>query len=63
MDSTTLKDVTLLAIRPEAEPQAVQIDAWLGDLYLGQRTFYAYKSIAEAKKVATRYIKQYGSLN
>jgi hypothetical protein len=63
MDSTTLKDVTLTALRPEAEPRAVQIDAWLGDVYLGQRTYYAEESIANAKRLAKRYIQQNGSLH
>ena len=58
-----LLEITLLAQRPEAEPKAVQIDAWIGDLYLGQRTYYAQKSIAAAKHTALRHIKQYGSLH
>lgn len=58
-----LKDLVFLTSRPQAEPQAVQVDVWIGDLYLGQRTFYAQPSIAKAKKIAKRYIEQYGSLN
>jgi len=58
-----LKDSRMLTVRPEAEPSAVQIDVWLGDLYLGQRTFYGYSSVKKAKDMALRYIKNYGSLN
>jgi len=62
MDDKTLREVEYKVIRPEAEPRAVQIDAWLGDLYLGQRTFYA-SSIKDAKYDARQRIKKFGSLN
>jgi hypothetical protein len=62
MDNKTLRQVKYIMVRPEAEPRAVQIDAWLGDLYLGQRTYYA-SSIANAKSEARNRIKRCGSLN
>lgn len=62
MDNKTLQEITYIVVRPEAEPRAVQIDAYLGDLYLGQRTYYA-SSVKQAKANAVRYIRQYGSLN
>lgn len=62
MDSKTLRQVKYIMVRPEAEPRAVQVDAWLGDLYLGQRTYYA-SSIANAKSEARNRIKRCGSLN
>lgn len=62
MDAQTLRQVKYKVIRPEAEPRAVQIDAWLGDLYLGQYTFYA-SSIQDAKHDARQRIKKFGSLN
>lgn len=62
MDEKTLRQVTYKMVRPEAEPRAVQVDAWLGDLYLGQRTYYA-SSIANAKSEARNRIKRCGSLN
>jgi hypothetical protein len=62
MDTVTLKEVKLVALRPEAEPRAVQIDAWLGDLYLGQFTYYA-SSVKNAKQSALNRIKRFGSLN
>ena len=62
MDDKTLRQVTYKMVRPEAEPRAVQVDAWLGDLYLGQRTYYA-SSIANAKSEARNRIKRCGSLN
>lgn len=62
LTKTNLRDLQLTVVRPEAEPRAVQVDAWLGDLYLGQRTFYA-STIANAKQSAIRIINQFGSLN
>lgn len=62
MNAKTLNDVLLVAFRPAAEPNAVQIDAYLGDLYLGQRTYYG-TSLNIAKSMARSYIKQHGSLN
>lgn len=62
MDEKTLRAVKYKVVRPEAEPRAVQIDAWLGDLYLGQHTFYA-SSIQDAKHDARQRIKRLGSLN
>jgi hypothetical protein len=62
MDTQTLQQVEYIVVRPEAEPRAVQIDAWLGDLYLGQRTFY-HSSVKDAKYDAKQRIKQFGSLN
>jgi hypothetical protein len=62
LTQTNLKDLELVLVRPEAEPRAVQVDAWLGDLYLGQRTFYA-STIKEAHNSAVRIINQHGSLN
>ena len=62
MNEKTLRQVTYKMIRPECEPRAVQVDAWLGDLYLGQRTYYA-SSVANAKSEARNRIKRCGSLN
>lgn len=62
MDEKTLRQVKYIMVRPEAEPRAVQVDAWLGDLYLGQRTYYA-SSVANAKSEARNRIKRCGSLN
>lgn len=62
MDDKTLRQVKYIMVRPEAEPRAVQVDAWLGDLYLGQRTYYA-SSLANAKSEARNRIKRCGSLN
>ena len=62
MDDKTLRQVRYVMVRPEAEPRAVQIDAYLGDLYLGQRTYYA-SSMASAKSEARNRIKRVGSLN
>lgn len=62
MDDKTLRQVRYIVIRPECEPRAVQVDAYLGDLYLGQRTYYA-SSIANAKSEARNRIKRLGSLN
>jgi hypothetical protein len=62
MDTQTLKEVQLIVKRPEAEPRAVQIDAWLGDLYLGQFTYYA-STVKNAKANALRRIRTIGSLN
>lgn len=58
-----MEDVTLKIIRPNGEPNAVQIDAYIGDLYLGQRTYYAQPSILKAQCSALNYITQHGSLN
>jgi len=55
-----LKDIRMLTVRTEAEPRAVQMDVWLGELYLGQRTFYGYSSVKKAKDMAPSYIKNYG---
>lgn len=63
LTTTNLKDIRMLVVRPEAEPTAVQIDVWLGDLYMGQRTFYGGTSVRKAKELALTYIKKYGSLN
>ena len=62
MDENTLRQVEYTIVRPEAEPRAVQIDAWIGDLYLGQRTFY-HSSVKDAKHDARQRIKKFGSLN
>jgi len=62
MDAKTLRQVKYWVIRPEAEPRAVQIDAFLGELYLGQYTFYN-SSIKDAKHDARQRIKKFGSLN
>lgn len=62
MDDKTLRQVRYIMVRPEAEPRAVQVDAYLGDLYLGQRTYYA-SSVANAKSEARSRIKRCGSLN
>ena len=57
-----MRDLDLQWSRPESEPNAIQIDAYLGDLYLGQRTYYA-TSMKVALGQATRYIELHGSLN
>lgn len=62
MNTVTIKDLKLVTLRPLAEPRAVQVVAYLGDLYLGQRTYYA-SSVKEAKENAVRYIRKHGSLN
>lgn len=60
-DITKDEEFSLEIVRPEAEPDAVQIDAYIGTLHLGQRTFYQ-STIGNAKKKAIKYIQQYGSL-
>lgn len=62
LNQVNMRDLILDWSRPEAEPKAIQIDAWLGDLYLGQRTYYA-TSMKVALGRATRYIQLHGSLN
>lgn len=62
LNQVNMRDLILDWSRPEAEPKAIQIDAWLGDLYLGQRTYYA-TSMKVALGQATRYIQLHGSLN
>jgi hypothetical protein len=57
-----LRDLILDWVRPESEPNAIQIDAHLGDLYLGQRTYYA-TSMKSALGQARRYIELHGSLH
>jgi hypothetical protein len=57
-----MRDLDLQWSRPESEPNAIQIDAYLGDLYLGQRTYYA-TSMKVALGQATRYIELHGSLH
>jgi hypothetical protein len=61
-DITLDEEFSLDIVRPEAEPDAVQIDAYIGTLHLGQFTYYA-TSVKEAKKSAIRRIQTYGSLN
>jgi len=62
LTKSNLKDLHTVVQRPAAEPRAVQIDAWLGDLYLGQRTYYN-STVKNALKNATNIIRQFGSLN
>lgn len=62
LDTKSLRDLVLDWSRPEAEPNAIQIDAYLGDLYLGQRTYYA-TSMKAALGQAKRYIELHGSLH
>jgi hypothetical protein len=57
-----MRDLDLQWSRPESEPNAIQIDAYIGDLYLGQRTYYA-TSMKAALGQATRYIELHGSLH
>jgi hypothetical protein len=57
-----MRDLVLDWVRPESEPNAIQIDAYLGDLYLGQRTYYA-TSMKVALGQAKRYIELHGSLH
>jgi hypothetical protein len=57
-----MRDLDLQWSRPESEPNAIQIDAYIGDLYLGQRTYYA-TSMKVALGQATRYIELHGSLH
>lgn len=61
-DITKDEEFTLEIVRPEAEPNAVQIDAYIGTLHLGQRTWYA-STVKNAKEQAIKYIQKYGSLN
>lgn len=62
LSASNLRDLVLDWSRPESEPNAIQIDAYLGDLYLGQRTYYA-TSMKVALGRAKRHIENYGSLN
>lgn len=62
LNKLNMRDLDLQWSRPESEPNAIQIDAYLGDLYLGQRTYYA-TSMKVALGQATRYIELHGSLN
>jgi hypothetical protein len=62
LSKLNMRDLDLQWSRPESEPNAIQIDAYLGDLYLGQRTYYA-TSMKVALGQATRYIELHGSLN
>jgi hypothetical protein len=57
-----LRDLDLRWTRVNAEPSAIQIDAYIGDLYLGQRTYYG-TSMKVAMQRATRYIELHGSLH
>ena len=57
-----MRDLVLDWVRPESEPNAIQIDAYLGDLYLGQRTYYA-TSMKVALGQARKHIDTHGSLN
>ena len=61
-DITKDEEFSLEIVRPEAEPNAVQIDAYIGTLHLGQRTWYE-SSIKDARAKAIKYIQKYGSLN
>jgi len=62
LNTDNLRDLVLDWSRPESEPNAIQIDAYLGDLYLGQRTYYA-TSMKSALRQARKYIDTHGSLN
>jgi hypothetical protein len=62
LNTDNLRDLVLDWSRPESEPNAIQINAWLGDLYLGQRTYYA-TSMKSALRQARKYIDTHGSLN
>ena len=62
LNTDNLRDLVLDWSRPESEPNAIQINAWLGDLYLGQRTYYA-TSMKTALRQARKYIDTHGSLN
>jgi hypothetical protein len=62
LNTDNLRDLVLDWSRSESEPNAIQIDAYLGDLYLGQRTYYA-TSMKSALRQARSYIDTHGSLN
>ena len=62
LSKMNMRDLVLDWVRPESEPNAIQIDAYIGDLYLGQRTYYA-TSMKVALGQATRYIELHGSLH
>ena len=62
-DITKDEEFSLEIVRPEAEPQAVQIDAYIGTLYLGGRTYYGCSTVEDAKQLAIRYIQLHGSLH
>lgn len=62
LSKVNMRDLVLDWVRPESEPNAIQIDAYIGDLYLGQRTYYA-TSMKVALGQATRYIELHGSLH
>lgn len=55
-------DLRFMAQPTTADPKAIKVDAWLGDLYLGAR-IYANSSIKKAVKTATTYIRINGSLH
>jgi hypothetical protein len=61
LDTKTMMDLTTQVTRPEAEPKAIQIDAWIGDLYIGQRTYYN-ATVKKALRMATDYIRINGRL-
>ena len=57
-----MRDLDLQWSRPEAEPNAIQVDAYIGGLHVGQRTYYA-TSMKVALGRAIRYIELHGSLH
>jgi hypothetical protein len=56
------EDLRFMAQPTTADPKATQVDAWIGDLYLGSR-IYANTGIKKAVKIATTYIRINGSLH
>ena len=61
LDAKTMMDLTTQVTRPDAERKAIQIDAWIGDLYIGQRTYYG-ATVKKALRMATDYIRINGRL-
>jgi hypothetical protein len=57
------QDLKLIILKPHNDPQAFEVDAWLGDVCLGRRRFYNLHSVYAVRTRAIAFINQYGSLN
>jgi hypothetical protein len=55
-----MQDLETSITRPT--PDTIQVNAWIGDLYLGQRT-YRGTTVKKALRMATDYIRINGSLH
>jgi hypothetical protein len=60
INKDSVKDLTTTIVRPT--PDTIQINAWIGDLYLGSRV-YKKTSMKKALRMATDYIRINGSLH